>query len=195
MEMAQSIPTYFDKHPNWHAELDYLRNLLLSTELVETLKWGIPTYTIDNKNVVGIGAFKTYVGLWFFQGVFLTDHAMKLINAQEGTTKGMRQWRFQSIEEMDASLILSYLTEAIQNQKDGKEIKAEKKQVPMPKLLQKALKNDTQLRTAFEQLTSGKQKEFKQYITEAKREETKHKRLEKIMPMILSGTGLNDNYR
>ena len=193
--MAKSIPEYFDANPQWKAELDYLRNLALSTEMNETLKWGIPTYTINNKNVLSIGAFKSYVGLWFTQGVFLNDHANVLINAQEGTTKGMRQWRFGSISEMDASLILSYIHEAIENQKEGKEIKIERKVIAVPEQLQKLLDADPQLKKAFEKFTPGKQKEFSEHILAAKREETKLKRLDKIIPMILEGIGLNDKYR
>ncbi|MFY0643069.1 MAG: YdeI/OmpD-associated family protein [Bacteroidia bacterium] len=195
MQMAKSIPEYFDSNPEWKAELEYLRNLTLSTEMVETLKWGIPTYTINGKNVVSIGAFKSYVGLWFFQGVFLSDYANVLINAQEGTTKGLRQWRFESIEHMDASLILSYLEEAIQNQKDGKEIKIERKKVAIPEILQKQLEADVELKKAFEKFTAGKQREFNEYLNSAKREETKLKRLDKIIPMVLNGIGLNDKYR
>lgn len=196
MEMAKSIPEYFESNKEWHAELDYLRHLLLGTELVETLKWGIPTYTIANKNVLGIAAFKSYVGMWFYQGVFLTDHANVLINAQEGVTKGMRQWRFSSIEEMNASLILSYVEEAIQNQKEGKEIKIERnKAFDIPAELKDVLNKDAKLTTAFKRLTSFKQKEYAQYIESAKQQATKLKRIDKICPMILDNIGLNDKYR
>ena len=44
-------------------------------------------------------------------------------------------------------------------------------------------------------MTLGKRKEYAAYVIEAKREETKVKRLEKIKPMILEGIGLNDKYR
>ena len=100
-----------------------LRELILSTELIETVKWGIPVYKINDKNVLGIAAFKSYVGLWFYNGSFLKDEAGVLVNASEGVTKAMRQWRFTSLDEIDDKLVLKYLHEAIQNQKQGKELK------------------------------------------------------------------------
>ncbi|MFT6866126.1 MAG: hypothetical protein ACJA08_000955 [Cyclobacteriaceae bacterium] len=73
IEMAKSIEEYLESHGEYRTLLHKLRSILNSTELTETLKWGIPTYTVNGKNLVGIGAFKTYVGLWFFNGSFLKD--------------------------------------------------------------------------------------------------------------------------
>lgn len=195
MEMSKTPEEYIQKNPGWQKELEFLRNILLKTDTKEVMKWGIPNYTVGGKNVVAIGAFKSYVGLWFHQGVFLKDDHKKLINAQEGTTKGLRQWRFQSVDEMDEGLILQYTAEAIQNQKEGKEIKPVPKKFSMPAELDKALKDDRNLRLAFEALTKGKQKEYLEYIGTAKQEKTRLSRLEKCIPMILNGVGLNDKYR
>lgn len=160
------------------------------------MKWGAPTYCIKGKNVVGIGAFKNYVGLWFHQGVFLQDPAKVLVNAGENKTKGLRQWRFKSVEEIDTDLIKGYVLEAIDNQKKGLVIKVEKsREIELPTLLEKELKANASLKTAFSQFTFGKQKEFAEYISGAKQETTKQRRLKKIIPMVLEGIGLNDKYR
>ena len=159
------------------------------------MKWGIPTYCLKNKNVAGIGAFKSYAGLWFFNGSFLKDEEKKLINAQEGKTKGMRQWRFEVLKEIDEALVKSYIEEAIQNQKDGKEIKPEKKPLIIPDELNEALASDSQLSEAFEALSLSCKREYAEHIAEAKREETKLKRLDKIIPMIMDKVGLNDKYK
>src|SRR5690606_5232543 len=103
-----------------------LREIIRLTELVETIKWGSPVYTINEKNVVGIGSFKSYAGLWFFQGALLKDEEKVLINAQTDVTKALRQWRFSTVDEIDDKLILKYLHEAIQNQKQGKEHKPDR---------------------------------------------------------------------
>ena len=196
MEMATSVEEYFEKHPKWGKELVRLRSILLQTEFVETLKWGIPTYTINKKNVVSIAAFKNYVGLWFTNGSFLNDDHQKLINANEGKTKGMRQWRFNAIDEIEERLILEYAYEAIQNQKDGKEIKINRnKPLDIPVELQTVLNENSELKNFFEGFTKSKKREFAEYISSAKREATKKSRLEKIIPMILSGVGLHDKYR
>lgn len=193
--MAKTVEEYLEMQPEHRPLLDELRRILNSTELVETVKWGIPTYQIDKKNVVGIGAFKSYAGLWFFQGVFLKDEAKVLINAQEEKTKGMRQWRFGSVDEVDEKLILKYVHEAIQNQKDGKEIKPEKKRLIIPVELKEALASDTGLSEVFDKLNLTKKREFTEHIADAKRVETKQKRLKKIIPMIKEGIGLYDKYQ
>ncbi len=196
MKYSKSIEEFIDNHPEWVNEIQVLRDIMNTTEMEETIKWGVPTYTIHGKNVVGIGAFKSYVGIWFHQGVFLKDSHQVLFNAQEGKTKGLRQWRFTSAKEIDKKLVLEYVKEAIQNQKDGKEIKVEKsKPMTMPIELDQALTSDKALKTSFDQLTPFKQKEFIEYIATAKREATRSSRLEKITPMILEGVGLNDKYR
>ncbi|UNY98870.1 DUF1801 domain-containing protein [Zhouia spongiae] len=191
-----SVDEYISKHPEWNKELVLLRKLMLNTEMEETIKWGAPTYTVNNKNVIGLGAFKSYVGIWFFNGALLKDTGNKLINAQEGKTVAMRQWRFTTINEIDRKLVSSYISEAVQNQKDGKTITPPKTEKPgFPSELTDALSNDSSLKKAFGELTSYKQKEYAEYLLEAKRENTKLKRLEKIIPMIKKGIGLNDKYR
>lgn len=107
----------------------------------------------------------------------------------------MRQWRFDSVEEVDESLILQYLQEAIQNQKDGKEVKPEKKPLVIPDELAEALASDAHLSEVFDELSLTYKREYAEYILDAKRAETKTKRLEKIIPMIREGIGMNDKYR
>jgi uncharacterized protein YdeI (YjbR/CyaY-like superfamily) len=173
-----------------------LREILLTTELQETVKWGAPTYTINSKNVVGMAAFKSYVGLWFYQGVFLKDEAGVLINATEGMTKALRQWRFKSVDEIDDELVLKYINEAIQNQKDGKELKPDRnKPVIIPDELKLALEEDSELENCFKRFTIGKQREFAEYIASAKQSETRLARVQKVIPLILENTGLNDKFR
>jgi uncharacterized protein YdeI (YjbR/CyaY-like superfamily) len=182
---------------HWEAELEILKSIIAKTELVETTKWGGCVYVINNKNVVGVGGFKNYFALWFFNGVFLKDEKNLLVNVQEGVTKSLRQWRFTSKEEINESEIIAYLQEAIENEKQGKIIKPEKTKTTaiIPAIFQKELNADPNLEEAFQKFSPYKQKEFLEYIETAKREETKLSRIEKIKPMILDNIGLNDKYR
>jgi uncharacterized protein YdeI (YjbR/CyaY-like superfamily) len=93
MKRANSVDEYIADAGTWKNELKRLREILRSTELKEEVKWGGPCYTCDGKNVVGIAGFKSYFGLWFHQGALLKDPKKVLMNAQEGKTKAMRQWR------------------------------------------------------------------------------------------------------
>lgn len=199
MAKIETVEEYISSKPNRTNELKLLREILLTTELEEGIKWGAPAYMINGKNVMGLAAFKSYVGIWFHNGVFLTDKQNKLFNAQENKTKAMRQWRFYSLKEIEENkqLIRNYALEAIENQKQGKELKPAKSKpvVNIPTLMKQAFKQDKQLAASFDQLTPGKQKEYANYIAEAKRESTKESRWQKIIPLIKQGKGLYDKYK
>ena len=197
MKKVNSVEEYIETHDNFSEELTFLRDIINSTEMEETLKWSAPVYTINDKNVVGLGAFKNHFGIWFFNGVFLKDEQNLLVNAQEGKTKALRQMRFSLINDINKHTVLHYVKEAITNQKAGKEIKPDrtKKETIIPIELQQALDNDLNYAEAFDILSLGKQREYCEHITTAKRDATKLSRLEKIKPMILSGVGLHDKYK
>lgn len=191
------VRIYIDKKLKWKAELELLRETLLSTKMEETIKWGAPTYVYKNKNIVGLAAFKSYCGLWFFQGGLLKDTHKVLINAQEGKTKAMLQWRFYFLEEINSDIIKEYVLEAMQHVDEGKEIKPNriKKKLIIPLILQTALDNDIEFKTHFETFSLSCKREYSEYISEAKKEVTKQNRLEKIIPMIMNKVGLNDKYK
>ena len=185
----------WDKVNQWGEELALLRTIIDKTELIETNKWGGEVYTVNNKNVLGIGGFKNYFTIWFWNGVFLKDEAKVLVNANEGVTKGLRQWRFTSVDDVNENLVLHYINEAIANEKAGLAIKPEKKEAMKCDFFEGELKKNSKLNVAFEQFSPYKQKEFWEFMATAKQEKTKITRLEKIRPMILDGIGLNDKYR
>ncbi len=193
--MNEKVTAYIEKKTDWSKELTTLRNIMHQLPVEETVKWGSPFYTNGGKNIVGMSAFKNYFGLWFIQGATLKDEKKVLINAQEGKTSAMRQWRFNSIDEIDEKLIKEYVLEAIENKDQGKVIKPKKKPLSIPELLQKALDDDSQLKENFEAFTLSKKREYADHISEAKREATKQSRLEKIIPMILNNVGLYDKYK
>ncbi len=195
MDSFKTVDEFILNKPQWQEELVFLRKLMNQTEMKETVKWGMPVYTIGGKNVLGIGAFKEHFGIWFYQGVFLKDSKKLLINAQEGTTQAMRQLRYTSFEQMDEKVILEYVSEAIENQKAGKMVKPQKRELVIPGPLQELLDADAILNENFESLTEYKRKEYANYISQAKREETIQNRLAKIKPMIMEGIGMMDKYK
>ena len=196
MKKYEDVGSYINGHEKWSKELSLIRDTFLESELTEEIKWGAPTYTLKGKNVAGMVGFKEHFAVWFHNGVFLQDPDKKLINAQEGVTKGLRQWRFTDISEIDQKVLKKYITESIQNEKAGKKISpAKNKKVEIPAELTNALKNDSKLQKQFATFTPFKQKEFAEYIGTAKQEKTRITRLEKSIGMILEGIGLNDKYR
>ena len=198
MKRASSVEEYITMGGEWQESLLLLRGLMQSTRLEESVKWGMPVYTLNDKNVAGFSAFKAWTGIWFFQGVFLQDSEQVLINAQEGTTKGLRQWRFSSAEEIRklGTTIQAYLEEAIQNQEAGKEIKPDRnKALVIPEELDLAFGSNPSLKESFEALSLSRKRDYAEHVGSAKREETRQQRLQKVIPMILEGIGMNDKYK
>jgi uncharacterized protein YdeI (YjbR/CyaY-like superfamily) len=196
MKKVSSVEEYIEENTHFGDALKILHEIISNTELTATIKWNAPIYELNGKKVMGLGAFKNHFGIWFFNGVFLKDEQKLLVNAQE-KTKGLRQMRFTSINDISKNHVLAYVKEAIENQKLGKELKPErhKKETLIPLELKNLLSQDTQLKSSFNALTPYKQREYCEYISEAKRVETKQNRLEKITGPILKGIGLNDKYK
>lgn len=185
----------WNKTNQWENEIEQLHAIIRKTSLVETTKWGGSVYTHKNKNVLGIGSFKSYFGIWFYNGVFLKDEKKLLINANEENTKSLRQMRFTSVNEIDEKLILYYINEAIEIEEKGLFIPKEKKETIIPELLQNEMDKNQELLSKFNAFSPYKQREFIEHLTSAKQEKTQLARLEKIIPLIVEGKGLNDKYR
>ncbi len=196
MQRAKSVDDYIASASDWQDELIRLREILRSTPLTEEVKWGAPCYTWKGKNVVGIGAFKSYFGLWFHQGALLKDDRNVLVNAQEGKTRALRQWRMTSASEIRPQAIKRYVKEAIGHIDAGHEIKAQRgRPVEVPDELEEAMREHKDAAAAFRRLTPGRQREYAEYVASAKRITTRQSRINKVLPMIAAGVGLNDRYR
>jgi len=197
MDIDDQIQSYITEHEKFIELLAALRGIIKKHPFEETLKWGMPTYVYDKRNLIGIGAFKNHVAIWFFQGALLQDKEQILHNAQETKTKAMRQVHFKNINDLNASIINKYIQETIDNQNNGLAILKSKplKKVILPHELSNYLKEHASLTDSFFKLTPGRQKEYAAYIISAKREQTKSDRLKKITPLIKKGKGLNDKYK
>ena len=196
MSTEKTVDQYIEAAAQWQDELRALRKIILTANLEETIKWGMPYYSLGGKNIVGMVSFKSYFGLWFTQGVFLKDEASVLLNAKEGTTRALRQWRMNSKGEINSALIKSYVMEAIEITKAGKVIKpVRNKAFQVPSELELEMDNNPALKASFDNLSQFQKREYSEHINSAKKDETKARRLVKIIPMILSGAGLNDKYR
>ncbi len=198
MENSEKLEAYFEQEHSFKEGISILRDLALKTKVEETLKWGSPVYSTAGKNVFWIARFKNHFGLGFFNGIFLKDPKKVLVNVQKGKTQAMRHWRFKSIGEIDAPTIVAYINEAIENQKKGMRLipgKKKKSALIIPNLLRETLDSNPKTKKAFSTLSPYKQRDFAEYISSAKQEKTKLARLEKIIPMINQGIGLNDKYR
>ena len=198
MEKSEKVERYFSEEHHFKESIGILRDFALKTKMEETFKWMFPTYTLNGKNVIALCKFKNHFGVWFFNGVFLSDPHDVLENAQEGKTQAMRQWKFYAKDDIDTQKVLGYINEAIENQKRGLKLIRKKKEpiiVVLPEMLKDVLKKEASAKSAFDKLSPYNQKEYAAYIADAKQEKTKLSRLEKILPMIARGESLNDKYK
>ncbi|MEG8945736.1 YdeI/OmpD-associated family protein [Rosettibacter firmus] len=195
--MKKLIEDYIADFPEWKTVLYKLLSITKKLLMKPVIKWGIPVFVYENKNIAGFAVFKNYAAIWFYQGALLKDNYKKLVNAQEGKTRALRQLRFSSPEDFkeNEKILIEYLKESIENQKKGNVIKPAKKELIIPQELKSALQKDLELKDAFEKLSFSCKREYSEYVAEAKKEETRLKRLQKIIPMILERKGLNDKYR
>lgn len=194
---AQKTPDewYAQSRPFQEALLS-LREILLSTGLQETIKWGAPSYEHEGALIVGVAAFKNHFGLWFHQGALLSDPKSVLQTSGNGSAKAMRQWRMTSAADIRPRFIRAYVREAVTNHLAGKRINADRaKPLTLPDQLKMALRGDKQAEAAFNAMTKTLRREYAEHIASAKQDATKARRIEKVLPMIRAGVGLNDKYR
>lgn len=192
--MDSKINDYFENAQKWQAELIQLRKIVLNCNLVEEFKWRCPCYTFQKNNIVLIHAFKEYCALLFFKGALLKDEENVLIQQTENVQAG-RQIRFTSVKEIieNEAIIKSYIFEAVEVEKAGLKIEFKKtNDFTVPEEFQKRLNENPELKTAFYNLTPGRQKGYLLHFSDAKQSHTRKSRIEKAIPKIFSGKGLTD---
>lgn len=192
--MNPKVDFYFNKAKKWQEELERLRQIALDCGLEEELKWGCPCYTHNGNNIVLIHDFKEYCAFLFFKGVLL-NNANGLLIQQTKNVQAARQIRFTNIREiLDQEAILkAYIFEAIKVEEAG--LKVALKQTNafvVAQEFQHKLDTIPALKTAFESLTPGRQRAYLLHFSSPKQSQTRQSRIEKCMPQILNGKGLND---
>lgn len=194
MNTNPKVDFYFDKNEKWQKEIEQLRTIVLDCGLVEELKWGCPCYVYQGSNIVLIHVFKEYCALLFFKGALLQDPNGILIQQTENV-QAARQIRFTNLKEIVklAPALKAYIYEAIEVEKAGLTVKLKKtKDFVVPEEFQKKLDKNQALKTAFEALTPGRQRAYLFYFSQAKQSKTRESRVEKYIPQILNGKGLED---
>lgn len=192
--MNPKVDFFFDKAEKWQKEYEKLREIALDCGLEEKLKWGCPCYTYGNTNVVLIHGFKDYCAYLFFKGALLNDPAGILIQ-QTKNVQSARQIRFTNAKEIIKleKTLAAYIYEAIEVEKAGLKVKLKKTtDFKIPEEFQKKLTKNRDLKTAFEALTPGRQRAYIFYFSSAKQAKTRESRIEKYIPKILKGKGLED---
>jgi len=192
--MNPKVDFFFNKTSKWQQEYALLRKIILQTELTEELKWGCPCYTFQKTNVVLIHGFKEYCALLFHKGALLKNTDALLIQQTENV-QAARQIRFTSLQQIKdlESTLKSYIYEAIEVERAGLKVELKKtSEFNMPDEFRRVLDEYIELKTAFEALTPGRQRGYLLHFSQPKQSKTRESRIEKCIPRILEGKGLND---
>lgn len=192
--MNPKVDFFFEKDEKWQKELEELREIALDCQLTEELKWGSPCYVYQNSNVVLIHSFKEYCAFLFFKGALLKDTDGILIQQSENV-QAARQIRFTNLKEIiDLKKVLkTYIYQAIEIEKAGLKVHLKKTaDFPVSEEFQKKLDEVSGLKDAFESLTPGRQRAYLLHFSQPKQAKTRESRVEKHIPFIFEGKGLND---
>jgi uncharacterized protein YdeI (YjbR/CyaY-like superfamily) len=192
-KMNPKVDGFLRKAGRWQKEFAELRKIVLDRDLTEDMKWMHPCYTFQKKNVVLIHGFKEYCAILFMRGALLKDPKGILIKI--GNTQAGRQIRFTNVREIveREPIVKAYIDEAIEVEKAGLKVKLKKtSDFKIPEEFQKKLKSMPALKAAFAKLTPGRQRGYLFYFSGAKQSKTREERVEKCVPRILGGKGLDD---
>jgi uncharacterized protein YdeI (YjbR/CyaY-like superfamily) len=194
MTKNPKVDAFLGRAEKWREEFEKLRKIVLDCGLTEDLKWGVPCYSFEKTNVVLMHGFKEYCALLFFKGALLKDESGILVQQTENV-QSARQIRFTSVAEIAAmdNILKDYLHAAIEMEKAGLKVDFKKTtEFAIPEEFQSKLDESPELKTAFEALTPGRQRGYLLHFSSAKQSKTRIARIEKAMPQILAGKGLDD---
>lgn len=192
--MNPKVDWFFEKEEKWKSEVKELRKILLECHLTEDLKWGCPCYTYEKKNIVLIHVFKEYCAILFFKGALMKDPKKMLIQQTENV-QSARQVRFTSLKEIKSleADLTAYIFQAVEVEESGKKVELKKtKEYPVPEELTAKFQENPALEKAFGSLTPGRQRAYILNFSQPKQAKTRESRIEKCIPDILEGKGLND---
>ncbi len=192
--MNPKVDFFFKKASKWQAEYEQLRAIVLDCGLTEELKWGCPCYTFDGSNIVLIHGFKDYCALLFMKGVLLKD-AKQILIQQTENVQAARQIRFTNLKEIVQlkTVLKTYIQEAIAIEKAGLKVELKKPtEFKMAEEFQHVLNEMLDVKKAFEALTPGRQRAYLLHFSAPKQSKTREARVEKSIPQILKGKGLDD---
>jgi uncharacterized protein YdeI (YjbR/CyaY-like superfamily) len=192
--MNPKVDFFFSKAKQWQEEYKKLRMIVLDCGLTEELKWGVPCYTFQKSNIVLIHGFKEYCAILFVKGVLLKD-ANSILIQQTENVQSARQVRFTNVREIVEMepVLKAYVHEAIEVETAGLKVNYKKPaEFIVPEEFINKLEEVPGLQDAFDALTPGRQRAYLLYFSAPKQSKTRESRIEKYIPQILNGKGLND---
>jgi uncharacterized protein YdeI (YjbR/CyaY-like superfamily) len=197
MSKDPRIDAYIAKSPDFAKPiLKHLRKIVHTgcPEVQETLKWSMPHF--DHKGVMcGMAAFKEHCAFGFWKAELILDRD------KQNDQKGMGSFGcIKSLSDLpDEKRLIGYVKKAAALNEAGIKVPGRtkpKKRPPLatPDYFTAALKKNTKARNTFENFTASHRREYIEWVTEAKREETRKERLAKSIEWMAEGKPRNWKY-
>ena len=189
---SSRVDAFVSRAKTWQDEIQTLRSILLDCGLDEELKWGKPCYIFEGSNVAIIQPFKEHCSLMFFKGALIQD-THNLLRSQGENTQSAMRLEFTGKAQIKKTVVKNYIKQAIAVEKAGLKVDFKaKRELELPEELTRILNKDSKLAKAFHALTPGRRRGYVLHFTGAKKSKTRTARIEKIIPDILAGKGIND---
>lgn len=179
--------------------LEHLREVVhsVSPNIQETIKWGFPHFDYKG-NICSMASFNEHCAFGFWKGSIMKD-ADKILNPVGKTAMG-HMGRINSIKELPSKKVLAtYIKEAIELNEKGISVPKKKpastvKEIIVPEDFSNSISKSKKATLAFSKFSPSHKKEYIEWITEAKREETRKKRIDTAVEWIAEGKGRNWKY-
>jgi uncharacterized protein YdeI (YjbR/CyaY-like superfamily) len=181
--------------------LERIRKLIHKAcpEATETIKWSMPFFEFNGSPLCNMAAFKEHCAFGFWSASLLTDPE-GILHLKNKESMGHLD-RLSSVKDLPADkILLAYIKEAAQLIREGKKKTAPAKkeprpELPMPPALTAALKKNKKAQTTFEAFPPSHRREYIEWISEAKTDATRDKRIETTIEWLLEGKSRNWKYQ
>jgi len=193
------VDAYIAKSPDYAKPiLDHLRQLVHKTapHIIETMKWSSPFFDYKGP-VCQMAAFKQHCGFGFWKQTLLNDPA-KALKIEEGVAGSIG--KISSLADLPPDDILADLIlQAVQLNEGGevvpKKVAAPKAEIEMPEDFGSLLAGNSAAMMVYEKFSPSAKREYLQWITEAKSEDTRKKRMDQAVEWIAEGKTRNWKYK
>ncbi len=200
MQAPEQINLYIAEQPEWQRMLMVrVRQLIhsLDENIVENWKGSAPHFE-NGGLAIGVHALKTCVSIWFYKGATLKDNHGLFQPSEKDSERELRKYKLHEgdmiNEKAFVDLLRQYLAQS-KAQAVGSDAKPQRRTLELPAELEQVLLNDEEAKGRWDKLSHGHKKEYVEWITDAKQDEIRKRRIAKSLEMIRDGRTQGDTQK
>lgn len=180
--------------------LNHIRELVHKAcpDVEEKMKWSMPFFDYKGEMMCSMAAFKQHAAFSFWKAALMKDPVL-IENAKSETAMG-HLGKITSLKDLPSDKkMTAWIKEAMMLNDKGIKVPArakttDKKDIPVPDYFAKALAKNKKAKQVFDNFAPSHRKEYLMWVTEAKTEETRNKRMATALEWIAEGKGKNWKY-